>query len=65
MVTKEGLIGHPVIDVCQLSTDGLCFLLRCPKHGLDGLKAFPESLRLQDWVHVRCGPDQKKGEKEA
>jgi hypothetical protein len=44
MVTKEGLIGHPVIDVCQLSTDGLCFLLRCPKHGLDGLKAFPESL---------------------
>jgi hypothetical protein len=59
-ITKKGLTGHQAVDVHQLSTNGFCFLLHGPEHGLGGLKAFPELLRLQDRVRVQRGPEPKE-----
>jgi hypothetical protein len=48
---QKELTGHPTVGVRLLGMDSFC-LLRGPEHGLGGLKAFPESLRLQDQVRV-------------
>jgi hypothetical protein len=52
-VARKGLTGHSAIGIHQLSMDGFHFLL-C------GLKAFSESLQLQDQVHIRRGLKPKE-----